>query len=100
MPDRTRARLKRWMAEAASRGYRVKRRVAETMSVRNGVWLKWCLAVVVDGQFGRWLHLCLAEMLMMILLMMMMMDDDDDDDDDDEDDDDADDGAAYDDEDG
>ena len=82
MPDRTRARLKRWMAEAASGWYHAKRRVAETMSVRNGVWLKWCLAVVVDGQFGRWLHLRLAEMLMMILLMvmmmMMMMDDDDD----------------------
>ena len=44
MPDRTRARLKYWLAEAASGWYNAKRRIAEAMSVRSGVWLKWCQA--------------------------------------------------------
>ena len=57
MPDRTRARLKRQLAEAASGWYNAKRRVAEAMSVRSGVRLKWCLADDNDDDDdydGRW----------------------------------------------
>ena len=55
MPDRTRARLKRRLAEAASGWYNAKRRVAEAMSVRSGVWLKWCPADDNDDDVdGEW----------------------------------------------
>ena len=58
MPDRTRARLKCWLAEAASGWYDAKRRVAEAVSVRSGVRLKWCLADDNDDDDddddGRW----------------------------------------------